>query len=72
MPGSTPKYFYSVYERGTDRPIFIYGTGQQCADALGITRPSFYKQLNRTRQGLPPLRYEIIEHKAENEEDDLT
>ena len=52
---------YSVYERGTDRPIVIDGTAKECAAALGITRGSFYKQLNRTHQGKPPQSYEIFE-----------
>ena len=34
---------YSVYERTTDKPIVIYGTPEECAKALGITRDSFCK-----------------------------
>lgn len=61
---------YSVYETGTDRPIMIWGTAQQCAKALGITCRSFYTQIMRTRKGEAPKRYEIIEH-DEKEEDTI-
>lgn len=61
---------YSVYERGTDRPILIWGTSAECATALGITLDSFYTQIKRSRQGLPPKKYEIVVH-TEKEEDVL-
>ena len=61
---------YSVYEIGTDRPIRIWGTSQECAEALGISRGSFYTQIVRARKGRPPQKYEIIEH-TEKEEDVL-
>ena len=51
---------YSVYERGTDRPIIIAGTAKECVAALGIETASFYKQTYRTRRGLPPQKYEIF------------
>ena len=60
---------YSVYERPTDRPIVIYGTARECAEALGITRESFYKQLIREKRGVPPKSYEIFEDGPESEED---
>lgn len=52
---------YSVYERETDRPVVIYGTSRECADALGIDRGSFFRQLNRQKRGLGPKSYEIFE-----------
>ncbi len=61
---------YSVYETGTDRPLVIWGTGQQCAKALGIDIKTFYSQIARARRGAPPKKYEIIVHK-EKEEDVL-
>ncbi len=51
---------YSVYERGTDRPIMIHGTSAECAGALRIGIPSFYKQIQRSRQGQPSQKYEIF------------
>ena len=51
---------YSVYERGTDRPIYIHGTSEECAIALGISRRSFYTQVARTKKGHPPKSYEIF------------
>lgn len=65
---------YSVYERGTDRPICIHGTSDECAKALGICRNTFYRQLNRQHNGQPPKKYEIFEdghHTKEDEEDEM-
>ncbi len=58
---------YSVYARGTDRPIMIAGTAAECAAALGITRSSFYTQIVRTRKGQPPQKYEIFEDNPKKE-----
>lgn len=38
---------YSVYEAGTDRPIYINGTSKECAKAMGITLSSFYTYRTR-------------------------
>lgn len=57
----TVKNRYSVYERGTDTPIYIYGTADECAAALGVTRDGFYKLLWRQRHGNPPRGIEIFE-----------
>ena len=62
---------YSIYETGTDRPIMIWGTAQECAAALGISPASLYKQIVRTRKGQPPLKYEIIVHEKTDKEDVL-
>ena len=61
--------YYSVYARGTDRPIFIHGTTEECCKALGINSRSFYKQIWRARQGRPSQKYEIFID--EDEEDVL-
>ena len=58
--------FYSVYESGTDKPIVIHGTSDECAKALDITRDSFYSKIAKQRQGKKPMKYEIFE----DEEDD--
>ena len=53
---------YSVYESGTDKPIMIYGTPEECAQALGITRESFYSKISKARNGKRmPKKYEIFE-----------
>lgn len=62
---------YSVYERGTDRPIAIWASSQECADALHITRASFFKQVMRCKQGKPVQKYEIVIHDTTDEEDVL-
>ena len=60
---------YSVYERGTDRPICIHGTSDECAKALGIERRTFYSYIARARRGKigAPTKYEIFED--EDDED---
>lgn len=69
-----PNYnnFYSVYERGTDRPIFIHGTPAQCAEAMGVPVETFYHYLTRIRKGLPnaPQKYEIIKDDFDEEDID--
>ena len=61
---------YSVYETGTDRPLMIWGTAQECAAALGIDCGTFYTYIMRARKGRAPKKYEIIIH-TEKEEDVL-
>ena len=60
---------YSVYERGTDRPIMIHGTAEECARALGVARSSFYAYLVRQRKGQPQQIEIFIE---EPDEEDLS
>jgi hypothetical protein len=55
-----PKHRYSVYEAGTDRPICIYGTARDCAEALGIEVKSFWHQIMRVRKGETLRRYQIF------------
>ncbi len=64
----TAKNHYSVYERGTDRPICIYGTAEECAEALGVSVDGFYKLLWRQRHSDPPKSIEIFE---DDDEEDL-
>ena len=61
---------YSIYERATDKPIVIYGTPQECAQALGITRDSFYPKIAKERSGGRRSRkYEIFEdEEVDNDE----
>ena len=61
---------YSVYERGTDRPLMIWGSARQCAEALGVNVHSFYRYISRAREGQPIKKLEIIIH-TEKEEDVL-
>ena len=62
---------YSVYETGTDRPLMIWGTAQECAAALGITYRSFSCYVSRARAGRPHKRCEIVVHDTSGEEDVL-
>lgn len=62
---------YSVYERATDKPVMIFGTPEECARALGITRDSFYSKVAKARSGSrKPVKYEIFEDK-EDDDDEL-
>lgn len=59
---------YSVYERGTDRPICIYGTSRECAAALGVKLKSFYTYVKRMRGGAPLKGIEIFIDDKDDEE----
>ena len=54
MPKGNPLH-YSVYESGTDRPIYIYGTAVECAAALGITVETFRTYVMLKRKNHPHL-----------------
>ena len=58
--------YYSVYEAWTDKPIMIHGASGECAEALGITRDSFYTKIARQRNGRKPEKYEIFEDEEED------
>lgn len=61
---------YSIYHKGTDVPIMIYGTVQECAKAMGITVQSFYRHLCRIREGKRNMRkYDVYEDEVEDLED---
>ena len=60
---------YSVYNRITGQPIYIYGTGPQCAAAMGITLSAFYALKSRARLR-PSKKYEFYDDQ-EMEDDDL-
>lgn len=62
------KHRFSVYERGTDRPIIIYGLARECAEAMGITEASFWKALNKQGHGDPIMKYEIFKDDFEEDE----
>ena len=63
--------FYSVYERGTDRPIFIHGTPAQCAAAMGVDVKTFYTYLVRIRLGKRvPQKIEILKDDFDEEDID--
>lgn len=61
---------YSVYNRKTDQPIYIYGTAQQCAAAMGVTVHSFYTARTRSQKG-QNKKYEIFDDGDEVDGDDL-
>ncbi|MBR2047114.1 MAG: hypothetical protein IJ960_00810 [Oscillospiraceae bacterium] len=55
-------HHYSVYHRGTDRPIMIHGTAAECARAMGVLVASFRSFWCRQRRGRPNAcrKWEII------------
>lgn len=57
---------YSVYERGTDRPLCIYGTTVECAKVLGVAPDTLYTYVCRIRQGHRMRKYDIY---IDDEED---
>ena len=66
-----PKCFYSVYERGTDRPIYIHGTAEECAKAMGVDTPTFYHYISRARRKSPHAlqKFEIVKDDPEEDLD---
>lgn len=59
---------FSVYDRKDgDNPVIIGGTAQECADAMGITLPSFYSTHSRRKSGIVH-RWEIYRDDSEDEE----
>lgn len=62
---------YSVYSAKTDTPLIIYGTARACAEAMGITKNSFYRSLMRTRQGKINIRkWAVYEDEVEELEEE--
>jgi hypothetical protein len=64
---------YSIYDRKTGQPVYIYGTAEECAAAAGITLGSFRTYMSHTRTGARAGRYEVYEdgedHGIDFEED---
>ena len=61
---------YSVYRAKDDMPIVIYGTSQQCADALGIKVKSFYGQVLRSKdENAGHSKYVVYKDKVEDLEE---
>jgi hypothetical protein len=50
---------YSVYNRRTGQPIYIYGTAPQCAAAMGVTLGSFFSLMSKSRRR-PSVKYEFF------------
>lgn len=50
---------YSVYNRKTGQPIYIYGTAPQCAAAMGVTLGSFFSLMSKSRRR-PSVKYEFF------------
>ena len=57
---------YSVYLAKDDTPILIYASAKRCADAMGVTRGTFYRYLTyiHSEQAIP--RYNIYEDEPSN------
>lgn len=65
-----PEKRYSVYYSDTEMPLVLYGTSKQCAEAMGISRHSFYKYISRMRGGKIKLRkWLVYEDEMEDIED---
>ena len=60
--------YYSAYNRRTDEPIFIHGTAEVCARAMGIQVRSFYQYVTRMHRGTYIGKYDIIEEGREVDE----
>lgn len=44
--------YYTVYDNRTDQLVILDGNAQQCADAMGITRQSFYSTFVLVKKGM--------------------
>ncbi len=60
---------YSVYNRHTGLPIYIFGTAPQCAAAMGVTLGSFFSLMSKSRLR-PSKKYEFFDDE-EDDEDEL-
>lgn len=61
---------YSVYHIKTEMPLIIYGTANECAEAMGVTLNSFYRYLMRIRQGKIQVRkWQIYEDEVDELEE---
>ena len=67
--GAYGRHRYTVYNKHTDMPVMIYATPIECAEAMGITRNSFYRYICRLRSGEHNFRDWVI-YQEEIEEDD--
>ena len=57
------KGYWSVYRRSDDMPIFVHGTQEECAKAMGITKSSFKAMASKQRNGKRcggKSKYEIV------------
>lgn len=55
----SPYKHYSVYEHGTDRPIVIHGTVDECLKATNLTPQTFYSYVSKTKIGTANRRYDV-------------
>lgn len=63
------KHRYSVYHKDSELPLILYGTSTECAEAMGVSRNTFYRYLVRMRQGKIKLRkWLVFEDEVEDEE----
>lgn len=60
--------YYSVYDRRTDEPVFIHGTADVCASAMGVKLSTFYQYITRMRKGEHRKKYDIVEEGREVDE----
>ena len=60
--------YYSAYNRRTDEPIFIHGTAEACARAMGVQISTFYQYVTRIHRGTHVGKYDIFEEGREVDE----
>lgn len=60
---------FSVYKRKDEMPVILYATAEECAEAMGCTRATFFSYLSRFKKGYKyPKKYLIYEDIVEDEE----
>ena len=65
------KGYWSVYRKKDDKPIFIHGTQEECAKAMGIKTSSFKAMASNQRNGKrcgSRSKYEIVRDIEDGEE----
>lgn len=60
---------FSIYRRDDEMPVILYATANECAEAIGCTRATFFTYLSRFRKGKRyPKNYLIYEDELEDED----
>lgn len=68
MAGNYYKKRYSVYHKGSELPLIIYASSQECAQVMGVTMPSFYSYVSRTKSGKVTGRWLVYEDEREDDD----
>ncbi len=60
---------FSVYRREDEMPVILYATAEECAEAMGCSRDTFFTYLSRFKKGMMyPKKYLIYEDEVEEED----